>query len=107
MGTVNRLEGRASIQRDLDRHEEWADRNRLKFDKDRCKALHLGERNSLIQAGDHVAAEKNFRVLVGSALRMRKLCSGTKGGHSILGCKNRSTASRSREVIISLQSALP
>lgn len=86
--------------------EEWDDRNLLKFNKDRCKFLHVGERDS-IQAGDCVAAEKNFRVLLGSTRRMRKLCSGTKGGRSILGCKNRSMASRSREVIICLRSAVP
>ena len=33
---------RAAMQRELDRQEEWAVRNLLKFNKDKCQALHLG-----------------------------------------------------------------
>lgn len=36
-----KLEG-AAIQRHLARLEEWADRNLVKFDKDKCKVLPLG-----------------------------------------------------------------
>ncbi|KAK4825434.1 hypothetical protein QYF61_027464 [Mycteria americana] len=38
---VDMLEGRAAIQIDLDRLEEWADRNLMKISEEKCKVLHL------------------------------------------------------------------
>ena len=58
------------------RLEEWVNKNLMKFNRDKCKALHLGRKN--------LPSEAN----------------------SILGCIRRSVASSLRDVILILCSAL-
>lgn len=41
-GRVEMSEGRVILLRDLDRLEEWASKNSVKFKTDKCKVRHLG-----------------------------------------------------------------
>jgi len=44
-GVISTLEGRDAMQRDLDRLERWACVNLMKFNKAKCKILHMGQGN--------------------------------------------------------------
>lgn len=39
-GTTSILEDRIRIQNDLDKLEKWTGKNRMKFNRDKCKAVH-------------------------------------------------------------------
>lgn len=44
---VDIIEGRTAVHRDIESPEEWANRNFMKFNKDKCEVLHPGRKNPL------------------------------------------------------------
>jgi len=94
-GVMDILAGCAAIQRDLDRLESWAEKNLMKFNKGKCRVLQSS------------SVERDLGVLMNDKLTMTQLCAlAAKKVRGILGCLKRSVASKSREVLLPLYSAL-
>jgi len=80
----------------------------MKFNKDKCKILHLGKHNPGVQHRlgstqlGSSSVERDLGVLVDKKINTSEQCAAAvaKKAHRILGCINKGITSRDKEVII-------
>ncbi|CAM5146598.1 unnamed protein product [Natator depressus] len=114
LGGVERaLEDRIKIQNDLNKLEKWSEVDRMKFNKDKCKVLHLGRNNQLhtYKMGNDClgksTAKRDLGVIVDHKLDTSQQSNTVaKKANIVMGCISRSVVSKTREVILPLYSAL-
>uniref|UniRef100_A0A7M4ETW3 Reverse transcriptase domain-containing protein n=1 Tax=Crocodylus porosus TaxID=8502 RepID=A0A7M4ETW3_CROPO len=112
-GDVGKLEGRNRLQSDLDRLQAWVDENRMGFNTDKCKVIHLRRKNHhhTYRLGNSLfvtaEAEKDLGVIIDAKMNMGQQCGdAVRKANCILSCIHRCISSRSKEVILPLYSAL-
>jgi len=110
---VDTLEGRGVIQRDLDRLVRWACANLMRFNKAKRKVLHTGRGNPKHkhrlgkERTESSPEEKDLWVLADEKLNMTRQCALTvQMANHTLGCIPSNVASKAREGILPLCSAL-
>ncbi|CAM5085619.1 unnamed protein product [Eretmochelys imbricata] len=114
LGGIASLESdRDIIQEDLDDLLNWSNSNRMKFNSEKCKVMHLGinNKNFSCKLGTHqlevTEEEKDLGVLVDHRMTMSSQCDvAVKNGNVVLGCIRQGISSRDKEVLVPLYKAL-
>ena len=112
-GRVRNTEETRMLQEDLDRLVDWAERWGMEFNTKKCKVMHIGRNNLLVdyymrgEVLEVIEEERDLGVLVSSSLKVESQCvKASKVANRMLGLIKRCFCSRDRRVIIPLYKAM-
>ncbi|CAM5083682.1 unnamed protein product [Natator depressus] len=109
-GIANTEKDQDIIQQDQDDLVNWSNSNRMKFNSEKCKVMHLGinKKNFCYKLGTHhlevTEEEKDLGILIDHRMTMSHQCDMTmKKANVVLGCIRRGISSRDRGVSTLIQ----
>ncbi|CAM5139726.1 unnamed protein product [Natator depressus] len=112
-GIANLERDREIIQENLDDLVNWSNSNRMKFNSETCKVMHLGinNKNFSYKLGTHqlevTEEEKDLGVLIDHRMTMSRQCDvAMKKANTVLECIRRGIFSRDKEALVLLYKAL-
>ncbi|CAM4587742.1 unnamed protein product [Lepidochelys kempii] len=112
-GIANLEKDQEIIQEDLDDLVNWSNNNRMKFNCEKYKVMHLriNNKNFSYKLGTHqlkVREEENdLGVLVDDRMTVSRQCDmAVKKANAVLGCIRRGKSSRDKEVLVLLYKVL-
>ncbi|CAM4522288.1 unnamed protein product [Lepidochelys olivacea] len=112
-GIANLDKDQDIIQENLDDLVNWSNSNRMKFNSEKCKVMHLGinNKNFSYKLGTHqlevTEEEKDLGVLVDHRMTMNHQCDiAVKKANAVLGCIGQGISSRDKEFLVPLYKAL-
>lgn len=98
---VDTSEGRATLQDDVDMLKQWANKNLMMFNKDKCMVLHLGKSNPGGQNRlestwlGSSCVERELGALVDNRLNMsEQFTAVAKKANRMMGCISKGITSR-------------
>ena len=99
-------------QKNLDKLEGWADKSDMQFNKEKCKVLHIGNRNEKFNYSmngvwlESSDAEKDLGIYVDSKFKFSKQCLEARNrANRMLGFIARNVGHKSKEVVKTLYNA--
>lgn len=108
-GRVGTTEGAYKLQRDIDKLIGWADKWQMEFNVDKCKVVHVGNKNEgfVYSMGgkwlDAVDRERDLGVIISQDLKAHKQSIEARNkANRMLGIINRNVSYKSKEVITKL-----
>lgn len=108
-GEVNSNEDKIKMHDDLRRLERWSDENKMPFNVDKCKVMHVGKKNpkEVYKLNEkvllEVKEEKDLGVFVTENLKPSVNCNRVcKSAIKIIGLINRNIVNKSREGMLIL-----
>ena len=110
---VNSENDTIGIKQDLHHLEEWSKKWQMPFNAKKCKVMHVGKKNPLVNYEidgvvlERVEQEVNLGVLLRDVLGMEGQCSkAANKANQILGLISRTFVSRERKLILTLYKSL-
>ena len=110
---VRNIQDRNNLQDDLDKLDEWSRRWKLKFNREKCKVMHIGRRNPCYDYTMNntilstTSLEKDLGILISSDLKVSaQVAKAAAAANSMLGRIKRTFTCLDEETLPALYKAL-